>query len=113
MASQALVVADMINDFLDPAGSLYVGEAGRGIIAFLPAKVEAMRRQGAVIIFLCDAHDPADPEFRRFPPHGIKGTWGARIIPELEVAGTDFQVARLTSAACWILFWRISCSGMG
>jgi len=94
MSALALVIADMINDFLDPAGALYVGEAGRGIIAFVAAKVEEMRRQGAVIIFLCDAHDPADPEFRRFPPHGIKGSWGARIIPELEVAATDLRVEK-------------------
>jgi hypothetical protein len=30
MASQTLVVADMINNFLDPAEALYLDEAGRG-----------------------------------------------------------------------------------
>lgn len=94
MATQALVVADMINDFLDPAGSLFVGEAGRAIIPFVAARIEEMRRQGALIIFLNDAHDPADEEFRRFPPHGVKGSWGARIIPELQVAPTDLLVAK-------------------
>ncbi len=94
MAPLALVVADMINDFLDPAGSLSVGEAGRAIIPFVAAKIKEMRRQGAVIIFLSDAHDPADLEFRRFPPHGVKGTWGAQIIGELEVAATDHQVEK-------------------
>ncbi len=83
MAARALVIADMINDFLDPQGSLYVGEAGRTIIPFVAAKIAEERQQGAAIIFLADAHDPADPEFRRFPPHGVKGTWGAEIIPEL------------------------------
>lgn len=94
MPFQALVVTDMINDFLDPTGALYVGEAGRGIIAFVAAKLEDMRRQGAVIIFLGDAHDPDDPEFRRFPPHSIKGTWGARLISELAVAATDYRVEK-------------------
>ena len=94
MASEALVIADMINDFLDPSGALYVGEAGRSIIPFVAAKIEERRRQGAVIIFLGDAHDPADQEFRRFPPHGIKGTWGAQIIPELELAATDHRVEK-------------------
>jgi nicotinamidase/pyrazinamidase len=92
MASQALVVADMINDFLDPAGALYVGEAGRAIIPFVAGKIEEMRRLGAAIIFLCEAHAPVDPEFRRFPPHGVKGTWGSRIIPELEGAAVDLRV---------------------
>jgi nicotinamidase-related amidase len=94
MSTLALVVADMINDFLDPAGALYVGEAGRTIIPFVASKVEELRRAGAVIIFLCDAHDPDDPEFRRFPPHGIKGTWGGQIIPELMVLDTDYQVEK-------------------
>ena len=94
MASRVLVIADMINDFLDPQGSLYVGEAGRAIIPFVAAKIEEERRQGAAIIFLADAHDPADPEFRRFPPHGVKGTWGAQIIPELEVKATDYRVEK-------------------
>jgi nicotinamidase/pyrazinamidase len=94
MASQALVIADMINDFLDPAGALYVGEAGRAIIPFVAATIEERRRQGAVIIYLTDAHDPVDPEFRRFPPHGVKGTWGAAVIPELEIAATDYRVEK-------------------
>jgi nicotinamidase/pyrazinamidase len=94
MASRVLVIADMINDFLDPGGALYVGEAGRAIIPFVAAKIEEERRQGAAIVFLTDAHDPADPEFSRFPPHGIKGTWGAEIIPELKVKAMDYQVEK-------------------
>jgi len=94
MASEALVIADMINDFLDPRGALYLGEAGRAIMPFVTAKIEAKRRLGAAIIFLADAHDPADQEFRRFPPHGIKGTWGAEIIPELKVRTADYRVEK-------------------
>ena len=29
-----------------------------------------------------DAHAPDDPEFQTFPPHCVKGTPGARILPE-------------------------------
>jgi nicotinamidase/pyrazinamidase len=94
MTSQVLVIADMINDFLDPQGSLYVGEAGRAIIPFVAAKVREERRQGKAIIFVGDAHDPDDREFRRFPPHGVKGTWGAEVIPELEVQAGDYLVEK-------------------
>jgi nicotinamidase/pyrazinamidase len=94
MAARALVIADMINDFLDPQGSLYVGEAGRTIIPFVAAKIAEERQQGAAVIFLADAHDPTDQEFRRFPPHGVKGTWGAEIISELEVKATDYRVEK-------------------
>ena len=35
MGKTALIVADMLNDFLDPRGSLYVGPQGRAIIPFV------------------------------------------------------------------------------
>ncbi len=96
MAKRALIITDMLNDFLDPAGALYVGEAGRAIIPFVATKIQQMRQEGAVIIFLADAHDPDDPEFRRFPPHAVLGTWGAAVIPELSVAAGDHLVAKTT-----------------
>ena len=34
MGKIALIVADMLNDFLDPGGSLYVGAQAREIIPF-------------------------------------------------------------------------------
>lgn len=94
MAAVALLVADMINDFLDPAGALYVGEAGRAIIPFVAARIAELRRQGALIVFLNDAHAADDPEFQRFPPHGVKGAWGAALIPELKMAPGDLLVEK-------------------
>ena len=38
MGKTALIVADMLNDFLDPEGSLYVGAQAREIIPFVAAK---------------------------------------------------------------------------
>ena len=96
MAKQALVITDMLNDFLDPAGALFVGEAARAIIPFVADKIDAMRREQAVIIFLADAHDPNDPEFSRFPPHAVQGTWGAQVIPQLRIAPGDYVVAKTT-----------------
>jgi len=96
MAKPALVITDMLNDFLDPEGALYVGENGRSIIPFVAAKIQEMRREEAVIIFLADAHAADDPEFRRFPPHAILGTWGAQVIPELTVAPGDYVVVKKT-----------------
>ncbi len=96
MSRQALVITDMLNDFLDPQGALYVGEAGRAIIPFVAAKVREMRAAGALTIFLADAHDPQDPEFRRFPPHAVIGTWGAQVIPELQVEPGDVLVSKTT-----------------
>ena len=90
MGKAALMVADMLNDFIDPQGSLYVGPTGREIIPFVAAKIEATRRQGGVVIFVCDAHAKDDREFKYFHPHAVKGSWGSRVIPELPVQPGDY-----------------------
>jgi nicotinamidase/pyrazinamidase len=92
MGKTALIVMDMLNDFLDPGGSLYVGAQAREIIPFVAQKIAAFRARGRVVIFVCDAHDSDDPEFRAFTAHAVKGSWGAGIIPELTPAPGDERV---------------------
>ena len=99
MGKVALIVADMLNDFLDPQGALYVGPPGREIIPFVARKIEETRRQGGVVIFVCDAHAPQDREFQHFAPHAVKGSWGAQIIPELAVQPGDYRVAKTRYSA--------------
>ena len=92
MGKTALIVADMLNDFLDPDGSLYVGPSGRELIPFVAWKIETTRRQGGVVIFACDAHAPLDREFKYFARHAVKGSWGSRIIPELPMQPGDYRL---------------------
>jgi len=99
MGKTALIVADMLNDFLDPKGSLYVGAQAREIIPFIAQKLAEFRAAGGVVIFVCDAHAPHDREFRLFPPHAVKGTWGAQVIPELPPAPGDYQVEKTRYSA--------------
>jgi nicotinamidase-related amidase len=98
MGKAALIVADMLNDFLDPQGSLYMGPQAREIIPFVAAKIAAFRTQG-VVIYACDAHAPDDPEFQYFPPHAVKGSWGSQIIPELAAAPGDYRVDKTRYSA--------------
>ena len=98
MAKTALIVADMLNDFLDPQGSLYMG-AGREIIPFVAARIEAARLQGGVVIFVCDAHAPDDREFKYFASHAVKGSWGSWVIPELPVLPEDYRVDKTRYSA--------------
>ena len=79
----ALLIIDMINDFLDPKGALYCGDEVRKIIPALARRLEEFREKGLPVIYLCDQHAPDDEEFKAFPPHAIKGSWGAEVIPEL------------------------------
>ena len=99
MGKTALIVADMLNDFIDPQGALYVGVQGRQIIPFVAAKIEATRRQGGVVIFVCDAHAPDDREFKYFAPHAVKGSWGCWVIPELPVQPEDYRVDKTRYSA--------------
>ncbi len=80
---RALLIIDMINDFLDEKGVLYCGAEVRKIIPPLQEKLATFRREGLPVMYLCDHHAPDDPEFEAFPPHAVAGTWGAEIIPEL------------------------------
>ena len=99
MGKTALIVIDMLNDFLDPGGSLYVGAQAREIIPFVAQKIAEFRARGRVVVFVGDAHAPDDPEFRTFPAHAVKGGWGAEIIPELTPAPGDYRVEKTRHSA--------------
>jgi nicotinamidase/pyrazinamidase len=99
MGRTALLVTDMLNDFLDPGGSLYIGSQAREIIPFVSQKIDEFRARGQRVIFVCDAHAPDDREFRFFPAHAVKGTWGAQIIPELTPAPADYLVEKTRYSA--------------
>ena len=99
MGRQALLVIDMLHDFLDPGGSLYCGDQAREIIPKVRDLIEAHRRAGSAIIFLTDWHAPDDKEFRMFPPHAVAGEHGAEIIPELEVKDGDHVIRKTRFSA--------------
>jgi nicotinamidase-related amidase len=87
----ALIVTDMLNDFIDPEGALYVGSAGRDIIPFVAQKAAETRAAGGVVIFVCDAHAPDDREFEQFGVHAVQNSWGSQIIPELPFLPGDYR----------------------
>lgn len=74
----AVLVVDMLNDFLDPAGRMPL--AG-GEVLYPPhlRLLEAARSSGARVIWVCDTHAPDDREFDKREVHCLTGTWGAAI----------------------------------
>lgn len=86
---KALLVIDMLVDFINDEGALSVGPAGQKIIPFVKDKIEDFRKKGYPIIFICDNHEKDDKEFDMFPAHCIAGTKGAQIIEELDVKDED------------------------
>ena len=83
MLSRKLIFweVDTQADFMLPRGKLYVPGAEK----LLPniRKLTDAARQGRVFLVSHGCYHPQDdPEFATFPPHCIKGTAGARIVPE-------------------------------
>lgn len=83
MAKKALIVVDMLNDFIDEKGALYCGQTARDIVPFVRQRLEDHRKAGSLVIFLHDAHSEDDLEFEKFPKHCVAGTWGSMIIEDL------------------------------
>lgn len=86
----ALLVIDMLNDFVLPGAPLEV-PATRAIINAILGQVSAARVHGDPVIYICDHHAPDDPEFSRmgWPPHAVRGTKGAEVVAELAPQETD------------------------
>lgn len=82
MAS-VVIVTDMLRGFMEAGYPLYCGERARNIIPRIQGLLERELAGGGRIIFICDRHDPDDPEFKMFPPHCVAGTDEAALIPEL------------------------------
>lgn len=80
---------DVQADFMLPGGKLYVPQAEE-IIPAIRQLVVACRDAGALLISSADAHNPADPELQQWPPHCMKGTAGAEIIPEARLEDALF-----------------------
>ena len=72
---------DVQVDFMHPGGKLYVPGAEK-LIPNIQRLVDVARRNGALLISSGDKHPPDDPEFKVFPPHCVRGTRGAEVVPE-------------------------------
>ena len=82
MANTVLVI-DMLRGFLEEGYPLYCGVNTRRIIPAVQGLLEQELAQDSKVFFICDRHAPDDLEFKMFPPHCIKDTIEAEVIPEL------------------------------
>jgi len=80
---KALLIVDMLFDFINPKGSLYIGSTAQDIIPEVKNSLEKYRSEGDLVIYLCDHHLEDDREFEMFPPHSLQGSGGAEIIADL------------------------------
>ncbi len=68
-------------DFMLPGGKLYVPGAEK-LLPNIRRLVNAAREGRVFLVSDACRHMPNDPEFKTFPPHCVRGTPGARIVPE-------------------------------
>ncbi len=83
MVSRKIILGDVDTqaDFMLPGGKLYVPGAEK-LLPNLNRLTEAARQGRAFLVSSGDSHTPEDPELREWPPHCMRGTPGAGILPE-------------------------------
>jgi nicotinamidase/pyrazinamidase len=99
MVSRSVIFWDVDTqaDFMLPGGKLYVPGAEK-LIPNLKRLTDAARQGRVFIIGDACTHTPDDPEFAQFPPHCIRGTPGAEIIPETRAEQVLFVPNRAGAA---------------
>jgi nicotinamidase-related amidase len=100
MKREALLILDMLNDFVLPGAPLEVPDT-RAIVPAVKREIARARSAGIPIIYVCDAHSPDDKEFSRFgwPAHAVAGTKGADVIDELKPGRDDTVIRKTTYSA--------------
>jgi nicotinamidase/pyrazinamidase len=83
MLSRNLVFweVDVQADFMVPGGKLYVPGAEK-LLPNIRRLTDAARQGHVFLVSHGCYHTPDDPEFTTFPPHCLKGTPGALLVPE-------------------------------
>jgi nicotinamidase/pyrazinamidase len=72
---------DVQADFMVPGGKLYVPGAEK-LLPNIRRLTDAARLGQVFLVSHGCFHTPDDPEFKIFPPHCVKGTDGAELVPE-------------------------------
>lgn len=92
MAHYALILIDMLNDFV--TGALGC-ERGRAIVPDLARLTEAARAHQVPVIYANDSHlKGIDHELKLWGDHAIRGTKGAEVIPELAPLEGDYIIPK-------------------
>jgi nicotinamidase-related amidase len=91
-AKFAILVCDMLNDFLN--GTLKC-ERARRIVPKIKTLLEEARKKKIPIFFCIDEHLPTDHyELKLWGPHAMKGSHGAKIIDELTPVASDYVIPK-------------------
>ncbi len=84
--SKALIVVDMIHDFIADDGALTCGKPGQVIVPYIINEIHNTVENGGMVYLCGDNHETDDPEFSAWPVHAVKGTPGAEWLKPIEEA---------------------------
>lgn len=87
----AMIVIHMQNDFCSREGALYVKSVEQ-IFDNILMVLKKARNSGVTVIFTKDWHRKDDPEFKVWPEHCIKDTWGSDILDMLSKQDDEYEV---------------------
>ncbi len=87
----AVVVIDMINDFVSGA---YGGPRAEAMVPRVSGLLNMARDAGIPVIYVTDAHGVDDAEFRVWRPHAVAGTWGAEVVEALRLVRGDHHLTK-------------------
>lgn len=90
---KALLVIDMLKDFVAEDGALSIADAKK-IISNIKNVIEVARANQIPIIYICDSHRRDDKEFEIWPVHCVEGTNGAEVIEELRPEAGDYIIKK-------------------
>jgi len=90
---KALVIVDMLNDFVDENGALPV-EGARGLVENIGKIKGTAGEYGVFVVYANDAHSPEDIEFKKWPRHCVKGEYGAEVIDKLTPRENDLVIEK-------------------
>jgi nicotinamidase-related amidase len=81
----AVVVVDVENEFIRPAGRAYLGERGERTLAPLAGLLASARAASVPIVYVHSVRDPDAQVFRVFDVHEhlLRGSWGAEYCEEI------------------------------
>ncbi len=89
----AVLVVDMLNDFLEPTGAMPLPE-GHRLYEPIRRLLATARAHGSAVIWVCDTHPPGDREFDKRSVHCLAGTWGAQIVEALQPPDDEYWVPK-------------------
>ena len=100
MPNEALLIIDMLNDFVLEGAPLEVPDT-RKIIPAIKREIASARKEGRPIFYICDSHDRDDKEFSKFgwPVHAVTGTEGAEVVADLAPEKNDIVIEKKTYLA--------------